>query len=71
MSEAVSFAELGGQHVELLVARTVLSIFFCGGGKGGSASNGGSSESSILSGFLAMSGLSDVSTLVGDTASKV
>ena len=27
MSDAVSFAELDGQHVELLPARTVLSMF--------------------------------------------
>ncbi len=27
MSDAVSFAELAGQHVELLPARTVLSMF--------------------------------------------
>lgn len=27
MSDAMSFAELDGQHVELLAARTVLSVF--------------------------------------------
>jgi hypothetical protein len=32
MSEALSFAEIEGQHVELLPARTVMSIFVTGGG---------------------------------------
>jgi hypothetical protein len=40
MSDAVSSTELDGQHMELLPARTVLSMFLSGGGKGGSASNG-------------------------------
>ncbi|MGH3785836.1 MAG: hypothetical protein ACRDRG_04645 [Pseudonocardiaceae bacterium] len=36
MSDALSFAEIDGQHVELLPARTVLSLFSTGGGgKGG------------------------------------
>src|SRR5918997_2281004 len=38
MSDALSFVEIDGQHVELLPARTVLSLFNtcgCGGGKGG------------------------------------
>ena len=41
MSDAMSFAEIDGQHVELLPARTVLSLFSAttsGGGRGG---NGG------------------------------
>ena len=33
MSDALSFAEIDGQHVELLPARTVLSLFTVGGGK--------------------------------------
>jgi hypothetical protein len=33
MSEALSFAEIDSQHVELLPARTVLSLFTVGGGK--------------------------------------
>jgi hypothetical protein len=34
MSDALSFAEIDGQHVELLPARTVLSLFtITGGGK--------------------------------------
>ncbi|HEX6402585.1 MAG TPA: hypothetical protein VF003_05405 [Pseudonocardiaceae bacterium] len=31
MSRALSFAEIDGQHVELLPARTVLSLFSAGG----------------------------------------
>ncbi|MGH3981337.1 MAG: hypothetical protein ACRDST_01270 [Pseudonocardiaceae bacterium] len=34
MSDTVSFAELDGQHVELLPARTVLSMFSPQGGDG-------------------------------------
>jgi hypothetical protein len=39
MSDALSFAELDGQHVELLPARTVLSMF-AQGTDGDHASNG-------------------------------
>ena len=38
MSDTVSFTELDGQHVELLPARTVLSLFSAA--DGGSAGNG-------------------------------
>jgi hypothetical protein len=49
MSDTVNLADLGGQHVELLPARTVLSMFSAvgegvipgGGGAGGEASGGG------------------------------
>lgn len=49
MSDALSFAEIDGQHVELLPARTVLSmVSTCGcnsgghgGGGGGNAGDGG------------------------------
>ncbi|HEV7450938.1 MAG TPA: hypothetical protein VGO16_06045 [Pseudonocardiaceae bacterium] len=41
MSDALSFVEIDGQHVELLPARTVLSLFSgcggCGGPEGGDA----------------------------------
>jgi hypothetical protein len=33
MSDALSFAEIDSQHVELLPARTVLSLFTVGGGQ--------------------------------------
>ena len=43
MSDGLSFAEIDGQHVELLPARTVMSMFTAGsstGGKGGDARGG-------------------------------
>jgi hypothetical protein len=46
MSDALSFVEIEGQHVELLPARTVLSMFRSvvgGGGDTGSAGAGGTS----------------------------
>ncbi|MDQ4103126.1 MAG: hypothetical protein M3186_05260 [Actinomycetota bacterium] len=55
MSHAVSFAEIDGQHVELLPARTVLSVFPAGGcdgchgggGDGGQGGAGGSGQGGI------------------------
>ena len=43
MTDALSFAEIDAQHLELLPARTVLSLFATGGGgaKGGDAGDGG------------------------------
>jgi hypothetical protein len=42
MSDALSFAEIDVQHVELLPARTVLSMFsLSGGSRAGDAGNGG------------------------------
>jgi hypothetical protein len=43
MSDALSFAEVDGQHVELLPARTVMSLFNTGGGagRGGNGGEGG------------------------------
>jgi hypothetical protein len=41
MSDAVSFAEIGAQRVELLPVRTVMSMF-AGGFGGGGANFGGS-----------------------------
>ncbi|MGH3772306.1 MAG: hypothetical protein ACRDRW_13075 [Pseudonocardiaceae bacterium] len=45
MSDALSCVEIEGQHVELLPARTVMSLFTAGGGhneggKGGGAKGG-------------------------------
>jgi hypothetical protein len=39
--DALSFAEIDVQHVELLPARTVLSLFNLSGARGGDAGNGG------------------------------
>ncbi len=47
MTDGLSFAEIEGQHVELLPARTVLSLFSagdCGGGCGGA---GGDAQGGI------------------------
>ena len=48
MSDALSFTEISGQHVELLPARTVMSMFATGTGTGdggqGAASDSGSSS---------------------------
>ena len=42
MSDALSFAEIDGQRVELLPARTVMSMFSAGGaGRGGNGGTGG------------------------------
>jgi hypothetical protein len=40
MSDALSFAELDGQRVELLPSRTVMSLFSAAGGRGGNAGVG-------------------------------
>ena len=42
MSDALSFVEIDGQHVELLPARTVMSLLHTGGGENsGRGGNGG------------------------------
>jgi hypothetical protein len=45
MFDALSFVEIDGQHVELLPARTVMSLVHLGGGenggRGGNAGHGG------------------------------
>jgi hypothetical protein len=48
MSDAVSFAEIAGQHVELLPARTVLSMFSAGCGcEGHGSSHGGGGDGGV------------------------
>jgi hypothetical protein len=48
MPDAVSFAEIDGQRVELLPARTVMSLFATGGGgNGGTGGSGGSGYGGI------------------------
>ena len=50
MSDALSFVEIDGQHVELLPARTVLSMFSAGGccgGKGGVGGDGGNAQGGV------------------------
>ena len=43
MSDALSFGEIDGQQIELLPARTVMSLFSLGGdaGRGGNGGVGG------------------------------
>jgi hypothetical protein len=55
MSDALSFTEIDGQHVELLPGRIVMSMFMMGGregnagngGNGGTGGNGGSARGGI------------------------
>ncbi len=47
MSDALSFVEIDGQHVELLPARTVLSTFAMGGGDGGAGGGGGDGQGGV------------------------
>jgi len=53
MSDALSFVEIEGQHVELLPARTVMSTFRAGGGNegGGGGSAQGGVGVNVLSGI--------------------
>ncbi|MBV9142031.1 MAG: hypothetical protein JO115_14135 [Pseudonocardiales bacterium] len=49
MSEALSFAEIDGQHLELLPARTVMSMFVVkGGGDGGKGGSGGKGAGGLI-----------------------
>ena len=64
MSDALSFCEIDGQHVELLPARTVLSVFSMGGGDGGTGGGGGDAQ-----GGLGINILSGIGVLGTGTAS--
>lgn len=50
MSDALSLVEIDGLYVELLPARTVLSMFSVGGPRGGDAGNGGTGGTSGAAG---------------------
>jgi hypothetical protein len=61
MSDALSFTEIDGQHVELLPARTVMSIFSAGGGGGhNEGGNGGSGQGGL--GINVLSGIGVLGT---------
>jgi hypothetical protein len=62
MSDALSFADIDGEHVELLPARTVMSVCGCGesGGDGGTGGNGGSAQGGL--GINVLSGLGVLGT---------
>ncbi|MGH3834987.1 MAG: hypothetical protein ACRDSF_04690 [Pseudonocardiaceae bacterium] len=64
MSDALSFVEIDGQHVELLPARTVMSVLAMGGGDGGKGGAGGSAQ-----GGLGVNVLSGIGVLGTGTAS--
>ena len=59
MSDALSFAEIDGQHVELLPARTVLSLFAMGG-DGGKGGGGGDAQGGL--GINVLSGIGVLGT---------
>jgi hypothetical protein len=69
MSDALSFVEIDGQHVELLPARTVMSMFHTGGGKGGTGGDGGAAQGGV--GVNVLSGIAVLGTATasgGDAA---
>ena len=64
MSDALSFAEMEGQYLELLPARTVMSMFTAGGcggcGGHGGGGNGGNGQGGI--GLNVLSGIGILGT---------
>jgi hypothetical protein len=72
MSDALSFAEIAGQQVELLPARTVLSLFNLGGngnargGNGGTGGNGGAGRGGIGLNVLNIDAFGDQTNSAGD-----
>jgi hypothetical protein len=72
MSDALSFAEIDGQHVELLPARTVLSMFSAGGccsGHGGGGDGGTGGHGGSANGGLGINLLSGIGVLGTGSAS--
>jgi hypothetical protein len=71
MSDALSFAEIAGQQVELLPARTVLSLFSvhgggARGGDGGTGGNGGAGRGGIGLNVLNIDAFGDQTNSAGD-----
>jgi hypothetical protein len=67
MFDALSFAEIDGQHVELLPARTVMSMFVVkGGGDGGVGGNGGKGAGGIGLNVLDINVLGDQTNSAAD-----
>ncbi|MGH3865485.1 MAG: hypothetical protein ACRDQ4_04960 [Pseudonocardiaceae bacterium] len=67
MSDALSFGEIDGQHVELLPARTVMSMIVVrGGGDGGRGGSGGKGTGGIGLNVLDIDALGDQSNSAGD-----
>jgi hypothetical protein len=65
MSDELSFAEIDGQHVELLPARTVLSLFSAGGCCGGDGGDGGDAQGGIGLNVLNINVLGDQDNIAG------
>jgi hypothetical protein len=67
MSDALSFVEIDGQHVELLPARTVMSMFRAGGGgDGGQGGAGGKGTGGIGLNVLNIDVLGDQTNSAAD-----
>lgn len=60
MSDALSFAEIDEQHLELLPARTVMSMFSAHCGCGGDGGNGGNAQGGL--GINVLSGIGILGT---------
>ncbi len=73
MSDVLSFVEIDGQHVELLPARTVMSMFTascpCGGDGGGGGDGGAGGAGGAAQGGLGINILSGIGILGTGTAS--
>jgi hypothetical protein len=67
MFDAMSFGEIDGQHVELLPARTVLSLFATGSSTGGDGGNGGNAQGGL--GINVLSGIGILGTGVASAGS--
>jgi hypothetical protein len=70
MSDALSFVEIDGQHVELLPARTVMSAFSLGkgGGDGGTGGAGGAANGGVGVNVLSGLGVLGTGTATGGDA---
>jgi hypothetical protein len=66
MSDALSFAEINGQHVELLPARTVMSLLRTGGENGGRGGHGGQGRGGIGLNVLNIDLFGDQNNSAGD-----
>ncbi len=67
MSDALSFVEIDGQHVELLPARTVMSMFHAGG-NGGAGGAGGAGQGGVGVNVLSGIGVLGTGTASGGDA---
>ena len=67
MSDALSFVEIDGQHVELLPSRTVLSLFSAAGrgGNGGLGAPGGVGRGGLGANLINANVLGDQTNLAG------